>query len=77
MKKSGLALFSLIILFVLTGIQTLHAQPPPPPPPGGGPPCWPPPCIPVDNGIIVAISVAVIFGAFFVFRMMKFRTAEK
>lgn len=24
---------------------------PPPPPPKGGPPCWPPPCIPINNGV--------------------------
>jgi len=35
----------------------------PPPPPTGGPACWPPPCIPVDNGVIFLIAAGLLFGA--------------
>lgn len=34
----------------------------PPPPPSGGPGCWPPPCIPVDNGLLVLIGAGVVLG---------------
>ena len=76
MKGNRKLLFAATILFVLTAIQTSHAQPPPPPP-ADGPPCWPPPCVPVDNGIIFAIAGAVLFGAFFIYRSYKLRTAGK
>ena len=54
-----------------------YAQPPGPPsggnngkgPPGGGPPgggggpgCWPPPCIPIDNGIEWLLIAGVLLG---------------
>lgn len=45
------------IIYLFTGIS-LFAQggfpppPPPPPPSNGGPNCWPPPCVPIDNGML-------------------------
>ena len=42
----------------------LHAAPAPPP--GGttgGPVCWPPPCVPVDNGIIFLIAAGALYAA--------------
>ena len=51
-----------LILLCFVGIATLHGQPPPPPPPPGDPPCWPPPCIPVDGGILFAVGAAAVFG---------------
>ncbi|GAB4140594.1 MAG: hypothetical protein Fur0041_15740 [Bacteroidia bacterium] len=53
--------FALTVLFLLVTVLTIQAQPPPPPPPTG-PPCWPPPCVPVDGGITIAIGAAVAFG---------------
>lgn len=76
MKVNKKLLLALTALLVLTAIQTSHAQPPPPPP-TDTPPCWPPPCVPVDNGIIFAITGAVLFGAFFIYRSYKLRTAGK
>lgn len=35
----------------------------PAPPPSGGPGCWPPPCIPVDGGIVFLMAAGVIYGA--------------
>jgi hypothetical protein len=35
----------------------------PPPPPSGGPGCWPPPCIPIDNGLVFLVLAGVAFGA--------------
>lgn len=62
------------VLFVLAIMLTtnldLFAQgsppPPPPPPPGGtGPPCWPPPCIPIDNGIELLVLGGAAIAAVF------------
>jgi hypothetical protein len=76
MKLNKYILLSTVILLMVLGIQTGHAQPPPPPPPSG-PPCWPPPCIPVNGGILYAVIAAVAFGAYTLFRSMKLRTAGK
>jgi hypothetical protein len=29
---------------------------------GGGEPCWPPPCIPVDGGIVFLIAIGAAYG---------------
>lgn len=76
MKLNKYFLLSATILLVLIGIQTGHAQPPPPPPPPGGPPCWPPPCVPVDNGIIFAMLAAVVFGAIMLVKSLRTRITE-
>jgi hypothetical protein len=65
-----------VILLMIVGIQTGHAQPPPPPPPTNGPPCWPPPCIPVDNGILFAVLAAVLFGAVTLYKSFRTRAVE-
>jgi len=39
----------------------VHAAPPPPP--GGGPGCWPPPCIPVDGGVVFLAIAGALFVA--------------
>ncbi|MBC7411083.1 MAG: hypothetical protein H7331_01345 [Bacteroidia bacterium] len=45
--KTKLKILSALILVAFTNL----CYGPPPPPPKGGPPCWPPPCIPINNGI--------------------------
>jgi hypothetical protein len=67
-------LAAIILLVLVVGIQTGHAQPPPPP--NEEPPCWPPPCIPVDNGILYATLAAVVFGAVTLFKSFRTRAAE-
>jgi hypothetical protein len=62
MSKVQFRILALIALVVFTGVIALHGQPPPPPPPPGDPPCWPPPCVPVDGGILFAIGAAAVFG---------------
>ncbi|HET6990746.1 MAG TPA: hypothetical protein VFJ43_05455 [Bacteroidia bacterium] len=76
MKLNKYFLLAATILLVLIGIQTGHAQPPPPPPPSGGPPCWPPPCVPVNGGIIYAVGAAVLFGAYALYKSFRSRVAE-
>ena len=60
-----------IALLVFAGINMLHGQPPPPPPPPGDPPCWPPPCIPVDGGIVFALGAAAVFGGKKIYNSLK------
>lgn len=75
MKLNKYFILASVILLMIIGIQTGHSQPPPPPPPDG-PPCWPPPCIPVNGGIIYAIGAAVLFGAYAILKSLRSRTAE-
>ena len=69
-------LIILVMIFALSICSTLEAQPPPPGPgrgngppigpPGngnGGPKCWPPPCIPIDNGIQYLMIAGLLYGA--------------
>ena len=42
------------------------AQPSGPPgPPGGGgtPPCWPPPCVPIDGGVLFLAAAGIAYGS--------------
>lgn len=50
-----------LLLFVVTGSQSLFSAPPPPP--AVNPPCWPPPCIPIDGGISALIVAGAAYGA--------------
>ena len=53
--------FTAILLF---GAVTIFAAPPPPPTgTTGGPACWPPPCVPIDNGIIFLVAAGALYGA--------------
>ncbi|PBQ31546.1 hypothetical protein CNR22_07120 [Sphingobacteriaceae bacterium] len=59
--KTLKSLFTVILFF---GAQALFAAPAPPPSSStSGPLCWPPPCVPIDNGIIFLIVAGVLFGA--------------
>ena len=57
-----------LIGFILMGyIEPIFAQgppPPPPPPPGGGPPCWPPPCIPINKGLVFLAIASLILASY-------------
>lgn len=70
MSKRQNLILALFAIVLLTGVTALHGQPPPPPPPSG-PPCWPPPCIPVDGGIVFAIGAAAVFGGRKIYRSLK------
>lgn len=48
-----------IILFLFVSNIIFSA---PPPPPAGSPGCWPPPCVPIDNGVIFLIIAGILFG---------------
>ena len=60
MKKNLFLLFFITSLFFFVDRNEVIAQPPPPPPPD--PDCWPPPCIPIDGGIIFLIAAGVALG---------------
>jgi hypothetical protein len=58
-----------ILPFILTGLFViaagiLAAQPlgGGSPPPGGTPECWPPPCIPIDGGVMFLLAAGLAFG---------------
>lgn len=36
---------------------------PSPPAAGGAPPCWPPPCIPIDGGVVFLLAAGLGLGA--------------
>lgn len=72
MTKRQYQIIAFIAFVVIAGGTALHAQlPPPPPPPGPGPPCWPPPCIPVDGGILFAVGAAAVFGGKKIYNSIK------
>ena len=56
-SKIVLASFALILLSSEAALAA------PPPPGGGTPPCWPPPCIPVDNGVIFLLIAGLALAA--------------
>lgn len=54
-------LFLLLVFFVCDAVL---AAPAPPPAGGaaGGPVCWPPPCVPVDNGLVLLMLAGALYG---------------
>ena len=58
----------LIVTVMVFSISTVFSAPAPPPAgttTGGaaGPTCWPPPCVPIDNGIVFLIAAGALYGA--------------
>jgi len=51
----------IIILFSFIFNSVIFAAPPPPP--ASAPGCWPPPCIPIDGGIVFLIVAGSLYGA--------------
>lgn len=54
--------FLIIVIFLVFLPQSIEAAAPPPPPPGGAP-CWPPPCIPIDGGIVALMGAGALYAA--------------
>jgi hypothetical protein len=50
---------SLAFLLVFFGSQMSFAAPGPP---TSGPVCWPPPCVPIDGGVVFLIAAGAIYG---------------
>ena len=57
--KTVKVLFTAIFVFAASIIFAA----PSPPPTTGSPSCWPPPCIPIDNGVILLVVAGALFGA--------------
>lgn len=57
---------ALILLLAVGFGDVAIAQdlPPPPPPPDGDPGCWPPPCIPINKGLVFLAAGALVLGLF-------------
>lgn len=69
LKKIVLCLF-----LVFTGFELLAV---PFPAGGGEPDCWPPPCIPIDNEIIVLLIGGFLFGLFKLYQFSRVKNAQK
>lgn len=74
MNNRILRLLIILILFIVP--SQIFAQPSGPP--GGGPggpggpnPCWPPPCVPIDNGILVLLFLGFLYGAWKLYSFSK------
>ncbi len=69
--------FIILSLCLGFGIKAFSQGPPPPPPPPpptttkAGPACWPPPCVPIDNGILILAIAAFAYGANKLYRFKK------
>ncbi len=55
---------ALLVCFFLVQTELTQGAPPGPPGGGGGPPCWPPPCIPVNKGLIFLALAAFFLAAY-------------
>ena len=64
---------SLLTVLFLFGLQFAYAAPAPPPSGGttGGPGCWPPPCVPIDGGIVFLMVAAGLYGAKKIYDLRK------
>lgn len=62
MKKLFVVLVILVLSLTPDLITRVCAQPPPPPGGTTGAPCWPPPCVPIDGGIVFLIAAGVGLG---------------
>ncbi len=71
MKK--FVVYSIFLSFVFYSQGLFSA---PPPPPGAAPPCWPPPCVPIDGGILFLIAAGVAFGAYKLYNIKKTKQAQ-
>ena len=58
-RPFGIKASILILSGILVQAGLLAA---PGPPPMGGPPCWPPPCIPIDGGVIFLLIAGALLG---------------
>lgn len=62
MKSLKSGIFSVLFLFI-SFTDAFATVPTPPSGTTGNPSCWPPPCIPADNGVIVLITAGLLFAA--------------
>jgi hypothetical protein len=51
-----------LFIFLVAVINTNLFSSVPPPVSGGNPTCWPPPCVPIDNGVIFLIIAGMLYG---------------
>jgi hypothetical protein len=58
-------LFAALVIF--SSKEAMAAAPPPP----NGPPCWPPPCVPIDGGLIFLIVAGIALGGWKIYTSYK------
>lgn len=59
------------VLFT-SAAMALPISPPPPP----DPPCWPPPCIPIDNGVVFLMIAGALLAGTVLIRTFKAQKSE-
>jgi len=62
-------------ILIWPAISLAQGPPAPPSPPGGGggPPCWPPPCVPINKGLVF-LALAALFLAIYQLRIFRTKT---
>jgi hypothetical protein len=68
LRMKNIRHIQITLFFAIINLVMVSA---PPPPPSGGPSCWPPPCIPADNGIIFLIAAGALLGAKKIYDLRK------
>jgi hypothetical protein len=58
-------------LYLVIGINSNIFGSVPPPVASAGPTCWPPPCIPIDNGLIFLIIAGTLYAAKKIYDLRK------
>ena len=61
--KSLKSITFLVVFCTLLSPYAFATIPTPPSGTTGNPSCWPPPCIPADNGVIVLVVAGLLFAA--------------
>ncbi len=61
----------LLLAVGLGDVAIAQDLPPPPPPPDGDPGCWPPPCIPINKGLVFLAAGALVLG------LLKLRSVRR
>ena len=59
--------------YLLTGailICFMNGFSQPPPPGGSGPSCWPPPCVPVDQGWVFLFVAGIFLGIYAILKKL-------
>lgn len=63
--------FYLVIICLTLSYGISFGTIPPPPPTTSSPTCWPPPCIPIDNGLVFLVLAGIGLVLYKFYSMQK------